>query len=116
MNQKTKLLTNMWIFSTTIIILFAIIVLNEKKYILLEAKVEEKLKNYIDSNYQEIKKELHIGKIHYQPESQTYQIKLINKENKDLSFTISYQKKKIFLPTKKITSKENPSFHFIKEK
>lgn len=95
MNQKTKLLTNMWIFSTIIIILFAIIVLNEKKYILLEAKVEEKLKNYIDSNYQEIRKELHIGKINYQPGSHIYQIKLVNKKNKNLSFSISYQKKKI---------------------
>lgn len=95
MDKKNKLLTNMWIFSTIIIVLFALIIINEKKYILLETKVEKKLKNYINSNYQEIKKDLKIGKINYQPGSHIYHLKLTNKQNKNLFFTLSYKNKKI---------------------
>lgn len=95
MDKKNKLLTNMWIFSTIIIVLFALIIMNEKKYILLETKVEEKLKNYIDSNYQEIKEDVKIGKIDYQPGSHIYTLKLTSRQNKNLFFTLSYKNKKI---------------------
>lgn len=95
MEKKNKLITNMWIFSTIIIALFAIIIINEKKYILLETKVEEKLTAYIDTNYQEIKSDLKIHKIDYQPGSHIYKIKLVSKQNKNLFFYISYKNKKI---------------------
>lgn len=116
MDKKTKLLTNMWIFSIVIIALFAIIIINEKKYILLETKIEKKLNTYINSNYQEIKEELNIGKINYQAASHIYQIKLTSKKNKNLFFTVSYQNKKISSTYQKDYVKGNSLLTFYKKK
>ena len=116
MDKKTKLLTNMWIFSTIIIALFAIIIINEKKYILLENKIEEKLNTYIDSNYQEIKEELKLGKIKYLAASHIYQMKLTSKQNKNLFFTVSYQNKKISSTYQKDYVKGKSLLTFYKKK
>lgn len=95
MEKKNKLITNMWIFSTIIIVVFALIIINEKKYTLLEDKIEEKLTTYINSNYQEIKQEIKIHNIKYQPGSHLYKMKISNQQNKNLFFYVSYHNKKI---------------------
>lgn len=116
MDKKNSLITNMWIFSTIIIVLFAIILIDEQKYTLLETKIEEKLTTYINSNYQEIKKDLNIHKINYQPGSHLYKIKLINKQNKNLFFYVSYQNKKISSTYQKDYVEGNSLLTFYKKK
>lgn len=101
MSSKNQLISSMWIFTTIIVILFSIIIINEKKYIFLEEKIEKRLISYINNHYKEIKNNLIVKKIKYSQKDYSYRIKLCHKENKNLYFYVIYKKKKISSTYKK---------------
>ena len=95
MSEKNKLILQMGIFFILVVATFTYIVINEKKYVILTPKIEKRLNEYIDKNYKEEKNNLNISKLKYIKDEDKYQIKLTNKENKNLYFYITYKKKKI---------------------
>ena len=95
MNEKNKLVLQMGIFFILVTGAFSYIVLNEKKYLILTPKVEEKLNDYIDKEFAAEKADLDIGKVKYILEDKSYKIKLNNSKNKNLYFYVIYKNKKI---------------------
>lgn len=91
MNEQKKLTIQMTIFFIIIVTLFTVIVLKEKQSTILLPKVEQKIDNYIDENYNS--QELTKGKITIN--NDTYKIKITNKKNKNHYFYITYSNKKI---------------------
>ena len=91
MNEQKKLTIQMTIFFIIIVTLFTVIVLKEKQSTILLPKVEQKIDNYIDENYNS--QELTKGKITIN--NDTYKIKITNKKNKNHCFYITYSNKKI---------------------
>ena len=63
MKQDKKLTISMVIFAFIIFVSFGIIIMNEKLAPLNEKKIDEKLNNYINENYQNILKEVNIEKL-----------------------------------------------------
>lgn len=95
MKKKNQLMFNMWVFYVIIIVIFSIIIINEKKYLFLESRIENKLKEYINSNYKELENKVKINKIKYYNNTKEYKIKVESKENKHLYFNVSYKNKEI---------------------
>lgn len=95
MNDKNKLIYSMTIFFVIVFVLFSLIVINEKKNIILIPKVEKKINAYIDDNYKLEKENFIISKTTYKSDLSSFQVKVKNKENKNLYFFINYKNKKI---------------------
>lgn len=93
--SKNKLVLEMGIFAILVFGIFSYIVIYDKRDIILQPKVEEKLNQYIQKKYQNIQDNLNIGKIEYNKKEDTYTILLTDKDNKHLSFRVIYHNKKI---------------------
>lgn len=76
-------------------VVFSIIVINEKKYLFLESKIENKLKEYINSNYKDMENEIKINNIKYNKNNKEYTIKIENRKNKHLYYIVTYKNRKI---------------------
>lgn len=95
MNDKTKLKLSMFSLFLITFVFFGVIVVNIKMGSVLIPKIDKKLNNYINSEYKDIKDELKIEKTKYNQVKGTYQVKVKNKTNKKLYFTVTYNKKDI---------------------
>ncbi len=93
MKKSQKLLLGRNIFASAIIIIFTIIVINEKGSTIFLPKVEEKMNEYIKNNYADIENDISYNKITYNKTQYTMKVK--NKSNKNLYFYIYYSNKKI---------------------
>jgi len=91
--EQKKLKLQMFIFTIFIFVAFSLIIINEKSATILIPKVEDKLNNYIETNYKEIKNDINISKVTYK--TPKYIMKISNKKNKNHYFYIYYQNKKI---------------------
>lgn len=91
MKKEKKLLLARNIFTFLIVIIFTIIIVREKKETLFLPKIENKINNYIEENYQ--KESLQLGKITY--ENNKYSMKVSSTSNKNRYFYIYYSNKNI---------------------
>lgn len=99
MRQEKRLRLKMTIFYLIIFVSFGVIVLNEKLAPLNINKIDKKFNTYINDNYSEIKDELKKTKTDYKKTK--YQLKIINKKNKNYYFYLYYSNKKITSTYKK---------------
>ncbi len=93
MNEKNKLTLAMGLFYLIVILFLGLIIISEKKEKFLLPKVKEKMLNYINKNYQTEKQNFKYSKISTNKDK--YFMKIYHKNNKNLYFTVTYQKKKI---------------------
>ncbi len=91
MKKEKNLLLARNIFTFTIIIIFTIIIVNEKKETIMLPKIENRINQYITENYQI--DDFNLGKITY--ENNKYTLKVTSKENKNRYFYIYYSNKNI---------------------
>ena len=91
--QQQKLKMQMFFFAVFIFVAFGIIIVTEKASVYLIPKVENKMNDYITTNYKEIENDFNKSKVTYKPS--IYTIKVSNKNNKHLYFYINYKNKKI---------------------
>ncbi len=93
MKESNKLMLQMSLLFLVVFVTFGCIIVNEKLSFLKIPKVTEKITEYIDKNYSNIKDNLIINKVSYQ--KLKYEVKINNKNNSHLYFYIFYQDKKI---------------------
>ena len=93
MNEKNKLTLYMGILYMLAILFFGIILIDDKAKDYKIPQAEKKLKTYIKNTYKEEIKDFTYGKT--KRHGSRYDIKVYNKKNKDLYFTVSYENKKI---------------------
>lgn len=93
MSKQNKLLIERAIFLLIIFVSFSIIIINEKANIILTPKVDKKIKDYINTNYSEIKQNIIIQDTKYK--TNYYETKVISKQNKNYYFYVYYKNKKI---------------------
>lgn len=91
MNEKTKLTLYMGMFYLLLILVFGLIIINEKKEAMRLPKVKEKIINYTKEKYSD--ETFKYSEI--TSSNNKYSMKIYNKKNKHLYFTVTYQKKKI---------------------
>ena len=89
--MKNRLTYGMAIFFLFTFVSLAFIVIKEKYNLILIPKVQTKMINYINENYKELKH----SKAKYSVSSNSYNMKVYNKENKNLYFMVYYKHKKI---------------------
>ena len=93
MRQDKKLILGMALLFFITFVTLGTLVVTEKLAPFYTDKIEKKFINYINKNYKDEKENFKIGKITYK--ATVYKVKVINKNNKDLYFTMTYQNKKI---------------------
>jgi len=93
MNDSQKLLLGRNIFTFIIVILFTIIIINEKSSTIFIPKVQEKMDTYLKENYKDLVNNLDTDTIKYSKSK--YSMKVKNKDNNNLYFYIYYKNKKI---------------------
>lgn len=93
MKQDKKLMLGMTLLFLITFISLGTLVTTEKLAPFYTEKIETRINEYLEKNYQEEINDFELGKITYK--NTKYQAKVRNKENKDLYFTIIYQNKKI---------------------
>ena len=93
MRQDKKLMIGMTLLFFITFVTLGTLVVTEKLAPFYTDKIETKFKNYINKNYPQEKDNLKIKKITY--DTTEYKTKVINKNNKDLYFTMTYKDKKI---------------------
>lgn len=93
MKEQKKLTLGMAIFTFIIFVAFGVVILNEKSAPHFIPRIEKKLLTYIDEKYKDEKEDFTISKTKY--EKTKYQLKITNKKNKNLYFTIYYDQKNI---------------------
>lgn len=93
MNEKNKLTLAMGLSYLIVILFLGLIIISEKKEKFLLPKVKEKMLNYINENYQTEKQNFKYSKISTNKDK--YSMKIYHKNNKNLYFIVTYQKKKI---------------------
>ncbi len=91
MNKQSKLLYGQALFAILIIVAFGLIIINEKKTILLMPKVQEKIDSYIEEKYSDL--DTNKGKIILKNDK--YMLKMTSNDNKNLYFYIIYNNNKI---------------------
>ena len=91
MNSKNSLILGRGIFLILIIVVFGLIIVNEKKEDILKGRAEEKINDHLKENYSTLS--ANIGKISYQ--NNTFTKKISSPKNKNLYFYISYKDKKV---------------------
>ena len=114
MKQKKKLMLGMTILFLITFIFLGTIVVTEKLGPLYKDKIKEKMNDYLTKNYKDEKDNLKFEKITYQ--AQVYKAKLVNKENPNLYFTMTYKNKKITDTYKKDYLKGNTILRSLEEK
>lgn len=96
MTEKNKLTMYMGIFYLLVILFFGLIIINEKKEDFVKPIIREKIINYVKNQYKEQTQEFKYSTLKKeQKEKNKYNLKIYNKENKELYFTVTYQKGKI---------------------
>lgn len=93
MRQDKKLILGMALLFFITFVTLGTLVVTEKLAPFYTDKIEKKFINYINKNYKDEKENFKIGKITYI--ATVYKVKVTNKNNKDLYFTMTYQNKKI---------------------
>ena len=91
MNSKNSLILGRGIFLILIIVVFGLIIVNEKKEDILKGRAEEKINDHLKENYSTLS--ANIGKMSYQ--NNTFTKKISSPKNKNLYFYISYKDKKV---------------------
>lgn len=92
-DREKKLFAQMIMFFFAIILCFGLIVIKEKSNYYKKTKVQNKFDEYVKNNYSEIYDDIKILKI--EQKDDTYYAKVVNKENKNLYFNLSYKDKNI---------------------
>lgn len=77
------------------IVSFGIIILNEKRHIVILPRVEQKMIDYTKNNYSKIYSDLKKTKTKYNIHNKTYYIKYYNILNNNLYFMVKYKNRKI---------------------
>ena len=111
MHKQRRLLYGQALFAILIIVAFGLIIINEKKTILLMPKAQEKLDNYIEEKYSEL--DINKGKITLKNDK--YMMKITSKDNKNLYFYVTYKKDKITDTYKKDYLEGNSLLNKIKK-
>ena len=94
MNKKQNtLIIQMGIFFLIIILSLGLITIKEISPKMKLKKVDTKLNEYIDNNYNSVINDINIGDTKFQ--ENTYSKKITNKKNNDLYFYIKYKNQKI---------------------
>lgn len=93
--SKNRLVIEMAIFTAFLFVAFGFIIINEKEKDFLLPKIDEKFNQYIASHYQNIKNDIKIGKTKYNSKKDSFEIRVSNKKNKNLYFSLIYKNKKI---------------------
>ena len=99
MRQDKKLILGMALLFFITFVTLGTLVVTEKLAPFYTDKIEKKFINYINKNYKDEKENFKIGKITYK--ATVYKVKVTNKNNKHLYFTMTYQNKKIISTYKK---------------
>lgn len=111
MNKQSKLLYGQALFAILIIVAFGLIIINEKKTILLMPKVQEKIDSYIEEKYSGL--DTNKGKIILKNDK--YMLKMTSNDNKSLYFYIIYNNNKITDTYKKDYLEGNSLLNKIKK-
>lgn len=90
MNYKNKLTISIGLLYLFVILSFGLIIINEKKDIILKPKIEKKFNDYLESNYKE-----EFIKSSIRKDNNKYYIKVMNKKNIHLYFIVYLKDKKI---------------------
>ena len=93
MNQQTKLILGRGIFFLIIFVCLGVIVVTEKASGILIPKVKDKMIEYLNSNYTQIKDKVTTEEPTF--ENMKYTMKVTSKENENYYFYLYYQNKKI---------------------
>lgn len=91
--SKNSLILGRAIFFFLVIVIFGIIIMNEKGMKLFLPKATNKINSYFDEKYNKIKDETIINKVKYN--NKGFEVKITSKKNKNLFFYIKYKNKKI---------------------
>ncbi len=111
MHKQRRLLYGQALFAILIIVAFGLIIINEKKTVLLMPKVQEKLDNYIEEKYSD----LDINKSKITMKNDKYMMKLTSNDNKNLYFYVTYKNDKITDTYKKDYLEGNSLLNKIKK-
>lgn len=111
MHKQRRLLYGQALFAILIMVAFGLIIINEKKTVLLMPKAQEKLDNYIEEKYSEL--DINKGKITLKNDK--YMIKLTSNDNKNLYFYVTYKNDKITDTYKKDYLEGNSLLNKIKK-
>ncbi len=111
MHKQRRLLYGQALFAILIMVAFGLIIINEKKTVLLMPKVQEKLDNYIEEKYND----LDINKSKITMKNDKYMMKLTSNDNKNLYFYITYKNDKITDTYKKDYLEGNSLLNKIKK-
>lgn len=112
MNKQRNLLYGQALFAILIIVAFGLIIINEKKTIILLPKIQKKIDIYIDENYNNLN---NINKSKIRWKDNKYILKVTSKENKNLYFYITYNNDKITDTYKKDYLEGNTLINKIKK-
>ena len=91
--SKNSLIYGRAIFTLIVIVAFGLIIVNEKGGNIFLPKATNKINNYINEKYSQIKEDISIEKIDYK--NRIFTAKVTSKKNKHLSFNITYKNKSI---------------------
>lgn len=92
--SKNKLIIEMTIFTAFLFVSFSCIIINQKGKEYLTPKAHEKTEKYVKNKYSDIIDDVKVEKTIYNQRNDTFDTKIVNKNNKNLYFTVSYRKKK----------------------
>ena len=110
--NKNNLLFARGLFTLIVIVTFGLIIMNEKGAELFSSQIENKMNQYLDSNYSSldfVKSKIKIDKT-------LFSMKISSKDNKHLYFTVSYQNKNIKDTYEKDYKEGTTLFNYLKEK
>ena len=93
MEKQRRLLFARNVFLFIIFVCFGVIIVTEKASGLLIPRVEKKMKEYLNTNYQDILSDIKTSAVVY--DKTIYRMKVTSEENKDLFFYIYYSEKKL---------------------
>lgn len=114
MNKKNNLVLGRAIFTILIIVAFGTIIMTEKGGEIFSPKIKEKLEKYIDENYSSINSNITKSNVSYN--NKEFNMIIHSKQNKNLSFHITYSKGKITDTYKKDYQEGNSLLTYLKEK
>lgn len=114
MKERNKLTIQMSLLFLVVLVVFGVIIVNEKISPLKIPKVTEKLNIYINDNYKDILNDVDIEKVEYK--EMKYKTKLVSKENSNYYFYIYYENKKITDTYKKDYVEGESILNYQKEK
>lgn len=114
MKERNKLTLQMSLLFMIVLVVFGVIIVNEKLSPLKIPKVTEKINVYINDNYKDILNEVDIQDVEYK--EMKYQTKLVSKENSNYYFYIYYENKKITDTYQKDYIEGNSILNYQKDK